>query len=328
METYSIGGPAFIPKHLNRDRKKLFFFWSQEYTGQFVTGGSESVYAPTAPERIGDFSQGFNNNGTQIKVLDPQNANAQFPGNVVPASRINPVGQALLNFFPLPNYTATLPAQLNIVNYFEQAGAIHPRRNDVVRLDQYFTSKVSAYARFINDSDYMYVLYSGVQFSNLNNTGRVGPNGQPLPPIGSIDHPNGGHGESGTVTYTISPTMVNESTVGYTWDQFTYQSTDNYASIARSLEPGLPTLYPVPTGAPGPNVGSPLNNYINDLPSFSFGSAPASAMSYSRSGTSAGAYYNPNAIWQAQDRGGPPRTPVSTFSTHSSTVWSSISATR
>ena len=301
VETYSIGGPAFIPKHLNRDRKKLFFFWSQEYTGQFVTGGSESVYAPTAVERTGDFSRSFNNNGTLIKVLDPQNGNAQFPGNVVPASRINPVGQALLNFFPLPNYTATLPAQLNIVNFFEQASAIHPRRNDVVRLDQYFTSKLSAYARFINDSDYMYVLYSGVQFSSLDNTGRVGPNGQPLPPIGSIDHPNGGHGESGTVTYTISPTMVNETTAGYTWDQFTYQSTDNYASILRSLEPGLPTLYPVPTGAPGGNVGSPLNDYISQLPSFSFGSAPGNAMSYSRSGTSAGAYYNPNAIWQAQD---------------------------
>jgi hypothetical protein len=33
VETYSIGGPFFIPKHYNRDRKKLFFFWSQERTG-------------------------------------------------------------------------------------------------------------------------------------------------------------------------------------------------------------------------------------------------------------------------------------------------------
>lgn len=301
VETYSIGGPAFIPKHLNRNRTKLFFFWSQEYTGQFVTGGSESVYTPTALERNGDFSQSFNNNGTQIVVKDPNNANAQFPGNVIPASRLNPVGQSLLNFFPLPNYTATLPSQLNIVNYFEQASAIHPRRNDVARLDSNFTSKISAYARWINDSDYMYILYDGVQFSNNDNAGRIGPNGQPLPPIGNIDHPNGGHGESGTVTYTISPTMVNEATFGYNWDQYTYTSTDNYASTLRSLEPGLPTLFPVPTGAPAGFIGSPLNDYINLLPAFSFGSAPSNAMSYSRTGASAGAHFNPIALWQTQD---------------------------
>ena len=301
VETYSIGGPAFIPKHLNRDRKKLFFFWSQEYTGQYVSGGTENVYTPTALERIGDFSQSFNNNGTQIKVLDPANNNTQFSGNAVPGSRINPVGQSLLNFFPAPNFTAVLPSQLNIVNYSEQASAIHPRVNDVVRLDQYFNSKLSAYARWINDSDYMYILYDGVQFSNLNNSGRVGPNGQPLPPIGNIDHPNGGHGESGTVTYTISPTMVNEATFGYNWDQYTYTSTDNYASTLRSLEPGLPVLFPVPTGAPNGFIGSPLNDYVNLLPAFSFGSAPSNAMSYSRTGASAGAHFNPIALWQTQD---------------------------
>ena len=37
VETYSIGGPVFIPKHFNRDKKRLFFFWSQERTGQFVS---------------------------------------------------------------------------------------------------------------------------------------------------------------------------------------------------------------------------------------------------------------------------------------------------
>ena len=104
VETYSVGGPVFIPKHFNRERKKLFFFWSQERTGQFVTGGTATQYTPTAAERIGDFSQSFNNNGTQIQVLDPANGNKQFSGNMIPANRLNPVGQAVLGFFPLPNY--------------------------------------------------------------------------------------------------------------------------------------------------------------------------------------------------------------------------------
>ena len=41
----------------NKDKKHLFFFWSQEYTGQFVPGGTQTTYMPTALERIGNFSQ-------------------------------------------------------------------------------------------------------------------------------------------------------------------------------------------------------------------------------------------------------------------------------
>src|SRR5262249_22632664 len=36
VEGFSIGGPLYIPKHFNADRKRLFFFVSQEYTGQKV----------------------------------------------------------------------------------------------------------------------------------------------------------------------------------------------------------------------------------------------------------------------------------------------------
>src|ERR1035438_10694468 len=31
---YSIGGPVYIPKHFNTQKRKLFFFFSQEYTKQ------------------------------------------------------------------------------------------------------------------------------------------------------------------------------------------------------------------------------------------------------------------------------------------------------
>ncbi len=45
---YSIGGPVYIPKLFNTQKKKLFFFWSQEYTKQ--KPGIQSGYAnmPTA----------------------------------------------------------------------------------------------------------------------------------------------------------------------------------------------------------------------------------------------------------------------------------------
>ena len=296
VETYSIGGPVFIPKHFNRERKKLFFFWSQERTGQFVSGGSQSVYTPTALERNGDFSQSFNNNGTQIKLLNPAGGNVQFTGNAIPLSQLNPIGQSLLNFFPLPNYTPTLAAQLNVVNYFEQGSAIHPRLNSVARADLFATKKANGYVRWINDADYMYILYDGVQFSDVNNNGRIGVGGKPLLPISPINHPNGGHSESGTLTYTISPTMINETTIAYNWDQYTFIPTDNFASMDRGLIPNLPTLFPVPKT----DLQGPINGYSNILPTFSFGT-PSNAVSYSRTGAAAGQEIATNPTWYYQD---------------------------
>ncbi len=288
IETYSIGGPVFIPKHYNKNRTKAFLFWSQERTGQYVSPGSSTVYTPTALERNGDFSQSFNNNGSQIKVLDPANGNNQFAGNVIPANRLNPIGQSLLNFFPTPNYTPTLASQLNVENYTEEASAIHPRLNTVLRGDYYFNSKLSGYFRFINDADYMYVLFDGVPFSQ-DTGGTLGTKG-----ISPIIHPNGGHSDAGTLTYTITPTLVNEATVGYNWDQYTYETTDNFATEARSLVPGLPSLFPIPTT----DSQGPINGYapINILPEFSFGT-PSNSVSYTRQGASDGQEIATNPTW-------------------------------
>jgi hypothetical protein len=103
VETYTIGGPIYIPHHFNSNKNKLFFFWSQEYTGQFVSGGTQTKYTPTALERQGNFSQSLQNNGTLTAITDPT-VGTPFPGNIIPANRITPLGQKMLNFFPLPNF--------------------------------------------------------------------------------------------------------------------------------------------------------------------------------------------------------------------------------
>jgi hypothetical protein len=292
IETYSIGGPVFIPKVFNTEKKKLFFFWSQEYTGQFVSGGTQSKYTPTALERQGDFSQSFLNNGTLISITDPQTG-AQFPGNKIPANRIDPTGQAMLNFFPLPNFTPTDASQKNVINYFEAASATHPRRNDVLRVDTYLTSKLAGYFRYINDHDDMIALYQGVQFST-DVGGKLGEKG-----ISPIDHPNPGHGYSGTATYQISPTMINEFTLGKSWNTWSYYSLDNYASEDRSLINNPALLFPLPTT--NPDGVSKTNGYQNLMPQFQYGGTPANTMSYTRNSTSAGAYENFNTIWTFTD---------------------------
>lgn len=292
VETYTFGGPVFIPNHVNRDKKKLFFFWSQEYTGQFVSGGIQTKYTPTALERQGDFSKSFQNNGSLTAINDPTTG-AAFPGNIIPTSRINPLGQAMLNFFPLPNFVGT-GSQANIVNYTEAASATHPRRNDVLRVDTYLTSRLSGYFRYINDHDDMAALYAGVQFSS-DKGGLLGDQG-----IAPIDHPNPGHGYSGTATYQFSPTLINEFTVGKSWNTWSYYTADGGKSQDRSLLPNIPVLFPIPTTTPA--GASATNGYFNLLPQFSYGTVSGgSSMSLARSGTNAGNYENFNTIWSYQD---------------------------
>lgn len=296
VETYTIGGPAFIPKLFNRDRKKLFFFFSQEYTGQFVTGGTQTKYTPSVLERQGDFSQTFANNGSLITITDPTNNNLPFPGNRIPLARADATGfgPAFLNFFPAPNYTAS-GSNANIVNYIESASATHPRRNDVLRIDPYVTSKIQGYFRWINDHDDMVALYQGVQFTS-DTGGLLGQKG-----IAPIDHPNPGHGYAGSVVYAISPTLINETTVGESWNTWSWYSTDNYASESRSLFSSIPSLFPLPTTNP-PGV-SVTNGYLPLLPQVTFGtsSPEPNAMTYTRNSTSAGNYENFNTIWTVTD---------------------------
>jgi hypothetical protein len=100
--SYTLGGPIPVPKY-NRNRDKLFFFFSQEFQRQLQSFGTTTVRVPTALERAGDFSHSLDVNGKLISVKDPMNGGAAFPGNVVPVSRLTPVGKAILNIFPMPN---------------------------------------------------------------------------------------------------------------------------------------------------------------------------------------------------------------------------------
>jgi hypothetical protein len=301
IETYSIGGPLYIPKVANKEKKHLFFFWSQEYTGQFVPANTQTTYMPTALERMGDFSQTFGNNGNGGKlftpILDPQHGNIPFSGNVIPQSQLDPLGQSILNFFPLPN-NPVLPANQVYTNNFQATdSAAHPRRNDVARIDFNITQKLSGYARWIHDYDDMGVLYSGINFGPKDQNGRGN-----LPPISNIDHPNPGHSYSGTLTYTITPTLINEITVGESWNTWSYYTTDNYASENRSLIPNIPTLFPIPTADQSGPQG-PVNGYNPILPQFDFSSVNLpNGSNYARAvGTSSGTYENFNPIHSYQD---------------------------
>ncbi len=112
LEAVSIGGPVILPKIFN-GRNKAFFFFSGERSRAKDIISSALLSVPTAAVRQGNFSGYTGSNGQVIPIYDPgdvasgniianANARAPFPGNIIPASRINPVAATLLGDEPLP----------------------------------------------------------------------------------------------------------------------------------------------------------------------------------------------------------------------------------
>jgi hypothetical protein len=91
---FAASGPVLIPGIYN-GKNKLFWMFSYEGIRRRQAVTSTSL-VPTLKERAGDFS------GLPVTIVDPI-TKVPFPGNVIPADRINPVGAALANLYPVPN---------------------------------------------------------------------------------------------------------------------------------------------------------------------------------------------------------------------------------
>jgi hypothetical protein len=142
---FSAGGPIYIPNKFNADKSKLFFFYNQENWSIKQPTGLQRVTVPTALERGGDFSQSVDVDGKLIPVIDPTTGTA-FAGNKIPASRMNPNGQALLNIFPLPNQTNRALTGGNF-NFEWQDSWEVPKLGQLLRLDIHPTQKDNIYIR-------------------------------------------------------------------------------------------------------------------------------------------------------------------------------------
>ena len=91
----SFGGPLI--------KDKLHFFGGMEWNLE-DRGTTRSALVPTQAERNGDFSQG-GVPGCSPGIPNDPLTGAPFAGNRIPANRISPGGQAMLNLYPLPNVT-------------------------------------------------------------------------------------------------------------------------------------------------------------------------------------------------------------------------------
>ncbi|HEV3057159.1 MAG TPA: carboxypeptidase-like regulatory domain-containing protein [Vicinamibacterales bacterium] len=131
----SVGGPVVVPGLY--DGHNRTFFFSDVESNRRRTDTPQQLSVPTAAMRGGDL-------GTLGPVVDPRTG-VPFPGNQIPADRINPVSQRLLNlYYPLPNLSA---ADTN-ANLRQLVPTPSDTNGYDIRIDHTFSQQHQVYGRW------------------------------------------------------------------------------------------------------------------------------------------------------------------------------------
>lgn len=161
------------------------------------------------------------------------NGALQFPGNVIPADRLNPVALAYLNAFPEPNCTHAEDANCNPIQHnFKLNRTVIENWNDWDLRGDYI----------INTNNSLFVRYSHGHVEQTNTTSLgILPSG-----FGSGTNFNFPSGASVGLTSTISPTLVNEFRSGFVRTTYGYQPP--LSNTAWCTKFGIPNCYNIVTG--------------------------------------------------------------------------------
>lgn len=250
----SLGGPVIIPKLYNGKDRTFFFF---DYEGnRRRTSVPQELLVPTQAERNGDLNALVSAYGSG-PLMNPFTGQA-YTNNTIPTGScpgcINPVAQALLKYYPLPN------ANLNAVNpsFNYQTLAPIPSNTDGwdLRVDQSISAKHQVYVRY----------------SSKNVNAQQGGSGllanQFLPNVTAQDQ---NRSFLVSYNYSISPNWINEFRFGFTNfqenDGFPIQGSDAISQL------GLQGI----DYSQHPNASA--------FPTFSFSDGSISSIGQGRTGT-------------------------------------------
>ena len=240
----SVGGPIF--------RNKLFYFGS--YEGSFTRAGLSGVISvPTQAMLSGDLS------ASTTPIYDPATGNqatgigkTQFPGNIIPASRINPIIKKLIAYVPAPN----LPGSQ--LNYSTIQGTSYNLHKIDTKMDYVATQKLRISAR------YGYQPYNAVTNPLFGSVLGGGSGGWPaFSSAGAGNYLQ--HGAtlavSASATYVATPTLVFDATFGIT------QAHQILSPVLADQKYGSDVL-----GIPGANQGTlPLAGGMPDFSIANYG---------------------------------------------------------
>ena len=211
---FNVAGPVTFGKLYNPNRTKTFFFYNMEWR-RYVNGGLTNQTVPDPASYGGDFST----NSTVINVptaaqVTPTVLFANCPGGAAPAGVVqgSPFpGNKIPSCMIAPNATALLSAGI-----FPKSNALDANgrptfiggnnsptnlKEEIARIDHNFTSKFSVFGHYV--AEQVTQNYGISQWSGAN-----------VPTVGDTF---GNPSYSGVIhaTYTISPTLLNETAFNY-----------------------------------------------------------------------------------------------------------------
>jgi hypothetical protein len=222
----SVGGAAI------KNRTFGFFNW-EEYRLRVATPRIASV--PIDEFRTGNFARLANANGTPIPIYDPVTTRANpagqgqvrdlFPGNVIPASRFDPVTRKILDFWPAPNRTP--------INAFTFSQNFEDQAKNTTNWTQY-NWRVD---HRVNDKNSMFFRYTQARHYTLGNTIFTDPT------VGQArEDEQTNRNVMFSDTHIFSPTLINNLRVGVMRQIFTFQAVNAGKDWPRKL--GLPEIVP------------------------------------------------------------------------------------
>ena len=198
----AIGGPII--------KNRTFFFGNYEATRE-GTPIQFLATVPSAEQRAGDFSRQLDGTGRPVNVFDPLTTRMagsgavrdMFPGNRVPAARMNAVSLKVQNFWPITNRQGEGPTAFN--NYFRAGKRVSQGDAWVTRVDHIF-----------NDTHRIFGRFNGKQQKNFS-VGLADENAA-FPAQSTSTTPR----RSALISLTslFSPSMVGELRLGYTRFQY------------------------------------------------------------------------------------------------------------
>jgi hypothetical protein len=237
---YTIGGPVTLPR-FNADRKKLFFFFSQEYEQRTNPPSLHNTRVPTALERAGDFSQTVDSSGNLYPyVRDYTTGLPCGPGDTrgcfadggvlgkVPASRLYQPGVNILNMFPTSNFSGG-----SGLNYTSQVPDQSPRREDLLRMDYQLSTNWRVTGRYMHTKENITQAYGTTWAGNGSNQ---------LPTSTLFVHPGANYMLS--ATGVINSTTSVEMSWGRASNSLNYELEQDPLFRSNSNLTNLPYLFP------------------------------------------------------------------------------------